>query len=105
SAHRIQIWQRGINTRIFSPLKKDHRCMERICGNTHPTILFASRLVWEKNLHTLIDIYHILKQDARPYNFLIVGDGVARRACQQKMPEAIFMGNVDQETLSVMYAS
>ena len=40
SKHRIQIWQRGINTRIFSPSKKDHRCMERICGNTHPTILF-----------------------------------------------------------------
>jgi glycosyltransferase involved in cell wall biosynthesis len=68
-------------------------------------ILFASRLVWEKNLETLFRIYNRLQLLQLKLNFLVVGDGVARKASKQAMPDAIFTGKVDHEMLSMLYAS
>jgi glycosyltransferase involved in cell wall biosynthesis len=102
---RMQIWKRGIDTALFSPGKKDPRVMIAISGNKKPTILFASRLVWEKNLETLFSIYDELQLRNFPVNFLIAGDGTARKDCEERMPKAIFTGKVDHQRLSVLYAS
>ena len=104
-AQRMHIWKRGIDTRLFSPDKKDTQLLQRITGNTHPTIIFASRLVWEKNLETLIAVYNHARNIDLKVNFLVVGDGDAKKACVERMPDAIFTGKVDHETLSVLYAS
>jgi glycosyltransferase involved in cell wall biosynthesis len=103
--HRLQLWQRGMDTQLFSPEKKDKAAMQALTGNERPVILFASRLVWEKNLETLCNIYQLSQDQNLPYNFLIVGDGVALEACQRRMPKAIFTGKVDHAQLSVLYAS
>ena len=102
---RLQLWQRGMDTQLFSPDKKDKAAMQALTGNEHPVVLFASRLVWEKNLETLCNIYQLSQDQNLPYNFLIVGDGVALEACQHRMPKAIFTGKVDHAQLSVLYAS
>ncbi len=102
---RMQIWKRGMDTQLFNPAKRDTALMERITGNQLPTIIFASRFVWEKNLETLIRIYQLAQNQGLSCNFLMVGDGVARAACEQAMPGAIFYGNVDHAELSVLYAS
>lgn len=104
-AHRMMIWKRGIDTALFSPKKRDVGLLNKMMGNNYPTIIFASRLVWEKNLETLITIYNHAKQLELKVNFLIVGDGVAKSACEQSMPDAVFTGKVDHEMLSVLYAS
>lgn len=104
-ALRMKIWQRGMDTSLFSPQKRNPELMRRLTGNDRPTILFASRLVWEKNLETLFRIYALLKSRELPYNFMIAGDGMARKACEDKLPGAIFTGKVDHETLSELYAS
>ncbi|WP_400262313.1 glycosyltransferase [Sphingobacterium sp. SG20118] len=75
----MQIWKRGIDNTLFSPKKKDSSWLKEITGNDHPTLLFASRLVWEKNLKTLIDIYTLLKQQNIPFNFIVAGDGFCSR--------------------------
>lgn len=102
---RLQLWQRGIDTQLFSPVKKDKVRIIELVGNERPVILFASRLVWEKNLETLCNIYELCQDRNLPYNFLIVGDGVALTACQRRMPAAVFAGKMDHKQLSVMYAS
>jgi len=102
---RLQLWQRGIDTQLFSPKKKNKSVVQKLVGNELPVILFASRLVWEKNLETLCNIYQLSQDRHLPFNFLVVGDGVALEACQRRMPKAIFAGKVDHEQLSVLYAS
>ncbi|NNE25456.1 MAG: glycosyltransferase family 1 protein [Saprospiraceae bacterium] len=103
--NNMRIWARGINQNIFNPNKKDSKFLRSITGNSNPNILFASRLVWEKNLQTLINIYKKAEEEGKAWNFIIAGDGVARQALQKQMPKAIFMGKLDQSTLATVYAS
>ncbi|NIJ54509.1 glycosyltransferase family 4 protein [Dyadobacter arcticus] len=101
----IKIWQRGIDTTLFSPNKKNEVYIRQLTGNDRPVILFASRLVWEKNLETLIAIYAKLKEKGIQYNWVVAGDGSARKECERRMPDAIFLGQLDHGSLSVLYAS
>ncbi|MFD0793787.1 glycosyltransferase family 4 protein [Mucilaginibacter litoreus] len=105
SSTKMQIWKRGVDTTLFNPLNRDKRVLERLTGNTHPTIIFASRLVWEKNLETLIEIYNQVQTQNLPVNFLITGDGSARKACEARMKKAVFTGRVDHHYLASLYAS
>ena len=102
---RMKIWKRGIDTTLFSPDKSDVRLMNKLTRNDYPTIIFASRLVWEKNLETLFRIYDLVQQSDLKVNFLIAGDGIALKAAKDKMKNAVFTGKVNHETLSVLYAS
>lgn len=103
--HRLQHWARGIDTQLFSPTKRDAAAMQQITGNALPVVLFASRLVWEKNMETLCRIYQLIQDKKLPCNFMVAGDGVAMKACKKRLPKAIFTGTVDHEQLSVLYAS
>lgn len=102
---RLKLWKRGIDTRVFSPEKRNRNIMRRITGNSRPTVLFASRLVWEKNLETLIAVYTEIRKRNIAVNFLIAGDGVARKACEKRMHGAIFLGKMEHTELAVLYAS
>lgn len=104
-AQRMQIWQRGIDTHLFNPAKRDPSLVQALTGNQQPVILYASRLVWEKNLETLIRIYQRMQAQQLPYNMVVAGDGVALEACRRRMPGAIFTGNLDHAALSALYAS
>jgi len=68
--------------------------MRQIVGNDRPNLLFTSRLVWEKNLETLIRIYENAEAKNLNYNFIVAGDGVAKNAVMQAMPKAHFTGHV-----------
>ncbi|MCD8740411.1 glycosyltransferase family 1 protein [Mucilaginibacter roseus] len=105
NAGKMKSWKRGIDTRLFSPAKNDAELMRNMTGNNAPVILFASRLVWEKNLETLFDIYDGLKATSIPFNIIIAGDGKEKSVCEERMPDAFFTGRVDHETLSALYAS
>jgi glycosyltransferase involved in cell wall biosynthesis len=102
---RMQIWRRGINTKLFNPDKADKAFMTKITGNDYPTVIFASRLVWEKNVETLFRIYDRIQDSALKINILVAGDGAALKTCKQRMKNAIFTGKVDHDTLSMLYAS
>lgn len=101
----MRIWPRGIDKNIFHPLKKNLPYIQSITKNKNPNILFASRLVWEKNLETLIQIYNELESQKIRCNFLIAGDGIALPALKQKMPNAVFLGKLTHQELSSVYAS
>ena len=101
----LKLWQRGINTELFNPTKKDKSYIQKIVNNDNPTLLFASRLVWEKNLQALIDLYQFSESQNANLNFVVAGDGVARKDAEAKMPNAHFLGMINHEELSKLYAS
>lgn len=102
---RIKLWTRGIDTSLFAPSKRNRGLIRELTGNDNATILFASRLVWEKNLETLIRIYEQCQAENLPFNFIIAGDGAAREVCQKRMPNAVFAGALPHEKLAELYAS
>ena len=106
--HRVdhmEIWQRGIDRQLFYPSKRDEIYIKNIVKNDKPNILFASRLVWEKNLEVMIDLYRLIETDGMNYNLIISGDGVAREELEEKMPKAFFKGMISHEELAILYAS
>ena len=101
----IKLWERGIDTTVFSPSKRNRDYMRALTGNDNPCILFSSRLVWEKNLQTMIVLYQLAEKHQLNYNFIVAGDGVAAKALKKAMPNAVFLGYLVHEKLSVVYAS
>ncbi|HLT88496.1 MAG TPA: glycosyltransferase family 1 protein [Sphingobacterium sp.] len=102
---KMVLWQRGIDLKLFNPQKRDLEYVRDITGNDRSNILFASRLVWEKNIQTLIDIYKRLQEIELPHNFIVAGDGPAGEEMKRQMPEAIFMGKLPHGELAKLYAS
>ena len=80
----------------------DKPALQKLTGNDHPTILFASRIVWEKNLDTLFRIYDSLKSRGTRFNLVMAGDGTARKDCELRMPNAIFTGKLGHDDESPM---
>ncbi|NGM63926.1 glycosyltransferase family 4 protein [Sphingobacterium sp. SGR-19] len=102
---KMVLWQRGIDLKLFNPQKRDLEYVRNITGNDNPNILFASRLVWEKNIQTLIDIYKRLRKSELAHNFIIAGDGPAGEEMRRQMPDAFFMGKLRHNELAKLYAS
>lgn len=102
---KMVLWQRGIDLKLFNPQKRDLEYVRGITGNDRFNILFVSRLVWEKNIQTLIDIYKRLQETELTHNFIVAGDGPAGEEMKRQMPEAIFTGKLQHGELAKLYAS
>lgn len=100
-----KIWKRGIDLSLFSPVKRNLAFIQELTGNTQKNILFSSRLVWEKNLKVLVNLYRLIEERKIPYNIIIAGSGVAEDECRKLMPNAFFLGHTDHDKLSDVYAS
>ncbi|MDO5664544.1 MAG: glycosyltransferase family 1 protein [Bacteroidia bacterium] len=105
SRNVMKLWQRGIDSHLFNPSKRDIAFIRKLTENDKPNILFASRLVWEKNVETLFSIYNEIESQNIDVNFVIAGNGVAEEIARQRMPKAIFLGFLDHEKLAKVYAS
>jgi glycosyltransferase involved in cell wall biosynthesis len=103
--NNLKLWQRGIAVDIFNPSKKDKNFIRQLTGNDKPSILFASRLVWEKNMETLFNIYDEVQAQQLDVNFIIAGSGVAEQEARKRMKKAFFLGFLDHENLAKVYAS
>jgi len=84
------------------------------CGGDERTtlLLYAGRLVAEKNLPLLVDLMKLLGSDQEhDFRLLIAGDGVRRaeieELCRQRAPGRVtFLGHVgDRERLADLYAN
>lgn len=101
----LKLWQRGIDTQLFNPKKKNSDYIHQLTRNEKPTVLFVSRIVWEKNIKTLIEIYQHIYAQKLGYNFIVVGEGTAKATAMQEMPNAIFLGKKTHQELAILYAS
>ncbi len=105
SKANIEVWGRGLDKSIFNDQNKIEDLNNKLFNNNQPILLFASRLVWEKNLKVLADLYHYTEEKAIEYNYLVIGDGSAKKELMELMPKAVFLNNISQKDLTVYYAS
>ncbi len=101
----MKLWPRGLDTNKFDPNKRDVIFLQNITQNNKPNLLFASRLVWEKNLKTLVKIYQKIEDEGSQYNLIIAGDGMASEDLKKMMPNAFFLGKLSHDELAKVYAS
>lgn len=102
---KMKLWRRGLDNNLFNPDNKTDDFWDSTIPNEKFKILFASRLVWEKNLETLTRIYKLAGDSNLPYQFIIAGDGHARADLQKSMPGALFLGELDHLQLGKVYAN
>jgi glycosyltransferase involved in cell wall biosynthesis len=105
-ANNVRIWPRGVEVDFFSPQKRDleWRRMQGFSDET-PVVSFVSRLVWEKDLQTVIDTFKKVTALLPSVRLMIVGDGPARKELQYMLRDAVFTGHLSGEDLARAYAS
>jgi glycosyltransferase involved in cell wall biosynthesis len=87
----VVLWPRGVDTKLFHPRKVD------LC-RVRPVFLCVGRVAVEKNLEAFLAL-------DLPGTKVVVGDGPARPALEQKYPQAVFLGALQGERLAEAYAS
>jgi phosphatidylinositol alpha 1,6-mannosyltransferase len=91
--------RRGIDTQLFSPLKRD-------AGDGIFRLGFVGRLCPEKNVRLLADLERGLRQRGiHNYRFSIVGDGDERQWLERNLQQADFTGELHGELLARAYAN
>ncbi len=108
SAHGIrgiEVLPHGVDTHVFNPQKKSLAWKSQLGAEGKHALLFAGRLVWEKDLRTLAETYNILATRRDDVAFILAGDGPIRAELQRMMPRAIFLGQLEKNDLAVAYAS
>ncbi len=102
----LRIWSRGVDSDLFSLKKRDME-WRRFLGVDDDEVLvsFVSRLVWEKDLQTVVDTLKKVFDNESNVSALIVGDGPARKELEYMMPKAHFTGFLTGEELARAYAS
>jgi glycosyltransferase involved in cell wall biosynthesis len=90
--HDVKLWPRGVDATRFRPRPPVER------GWTHPVFLTVGRLAVEKNVEAFLSL-------DLPGTKVVVGDGPARAALEQKFPDAIFLGARHGESLAQIYAA
>jgi glycosyltransferase involved in cell wall biosynthesis len=103
--HRLQYLSNGVDLTVFNPSHRSNEWRAQFGGGARPIVLFCSRLVWEKNLRVLADMYNSLRARRDDFEMVLVGDGHARAELEAMMPGAHFLGYKSGSTLSQSYAS
>ncbi len=95
----------GVDTGMFNPAYRsdEWRTLHGAVGKT--VLLFAGRLVWEKDLRTLAEAYRIVTAERNDALFVLAGDGPVRGELAAMMPGALFLGQLEGPALSAAYAS
>lgn len=103
----LNIWGRGIDTKLFSPDYRDNNLRKKYNLHDKTIFLYVGRLAKEKNITLLIDSF---KKLSRKYKdeiaLLITGDGPEIDFLKNKSSDnIIFTGPKTGEELSKIYAS
>ncbi len=102
---RLEIWSRGVETDRFHPDKRNVAWRNRHgIGDQDKVILFVSRLVWEKNLEAVMEVFNRCNQIENTKT-VVVGDGPARADMVKRLPDTIFTGSLRGDQLAEAYAS
>jgi phosphatidylinositol alpha 1,6-mannosyltransferase len=104
--NNFRVWPRGVDAVHFNPCKRSDlwRAKHQI-GEDELVIAFVSRLVREKNLHTLVAALRLLDERGVAHRSVIVGDGPERFYLEHHLPHAVFTGFLEGEDLAQAYAS
>jgi glycosyltransferase involved in cell wall biosynthesis len=107
----------GVDLAHLSPQRRSPALRRRLLQNFGASeestlLLYAGRLVPEKNLALLFDLLtHLAKDPKRDYRLLVVGDGIERakweEKCGREIPgRSVFLGHCkDKNVLGDLYAN
>jgi glycosyltransferase involved in cell wall biosynthesis len=95
----VHLMTRGVDTRLFTPLRRDRTNSEFVIG-------YVGRLSPEKNVRLLAALETALVEQRAPlFRFVIVGDGSERSWLESRMTHAEFLGVLTGEALARAYAN
>jgi glycosyltransferase involved in cell wall biosynthesis len=95
----------GVDTSLFAPGHRSEGWRREHGMEGKSILLFAGRLVWEKDLRVLAEAYARIMGTRNDAVFALAGDGPVREELRALMPEARFLGQLGGEELSRAYAS
>lgn len=113
----VWICPMGVDCALFSPKRRSPEARARVLNRTGggertSLLLYAGRLVPEKNLDLLIETMEFLQKDTRrDYRLVVAGSGILagdfRTACRQRLPGRVtFFGHLrDRPSLADLYAN
>lgn len=102
----VVVVARGVDTAQFNPAHRSEALRQRWGVEPGDLVLVhVGRIAAEKNLATLADAYHAVRQRDRRARLLMVGDGPARKEFMARCPSAIWAGVQHGSELSAHYAS
>jgi glycosyltransferase involved in cell wall biosynthesis len=102
----ISIWARGIDRDQFNPerrsleWRRDHGI-----GDEEMVVSFLGRLVLEKGIDVFADAIEAARENGVPLKVVAIGDGPARGFFRERLPDAIFTGQLTGEKLAMALAS
>lgn len=107
--NKIHVVPSGINPDKLKTIAKINFHQKYDIDPNLPIVLYAGRLVKEKNIPLLIQSFNILAQRRIPFHGLIVGEGVHHQVLQdlvntyQLSQKVTFTGYIPQEELNLCY--
>jgi len=102
----IAIWTRGIDREQFNPDRRDMEWRRSIgIADDELLVAFLGRVVMEKGLDVFADAIRALSNRGVKERVLVIGEGPARPWFEQKVPEAVFTGQLTEIDLARALAS
>jgi glycosyltransferase involved in cell wall biosynthesis len=102
----ISIWSRGVDRDQFSPAQRSVEWRrQRGIADDDMVVAFLGRLVLEKGLEVFADTIEAARAKDGPLKVLAIGDGPAREYFKQRLPDAIFTGQLTGVELATALAS
>lgn len=102
----LRLWERGVNTTRFSPEQRSMAWRRNIgIADDEPVVTFVSRLVWEKGLDVFADVIQRLEAQGIAHRSMVVGDGPTREELEERLPNTVFTGHLEDDALARAYAS
>ena len=90
----IFLWSRGVDRGLFNPARRSLEWRRSIgLADDAIAITYLGRLVLEKGLNVFADACDQLTARGTAHKVLIIGDGPARNAFAERLPNAIFTGH------------
>ena len=102
----ISIWARGVDRAQFNPERRsmDWRRAHGI-DDSDMVVCFLGRLVLEKGLDVFADAIDAARAKDVPLKVVAIGEGPARDYFRQRVPDAVFTGQLTGEELATALAS
>ena len=102
----VSVVARGVDSELFDSSRRD-TSLRRCWGadDSSPVVLYVGRLAPEKNLQLLVRAFRAIRAECPEARCVVVGDGPARKALEQDLPEVHFAGMRSGEDLARHYAS
>jgi glycosyltransferase involved in cell wall biosynthesis len=102
----IRLWPRGVDTSRFHPgARSDAWRADRGLTPDDVVIAFVSRLVKEKRVAEVAQVFARLLSAGIPHRALFAGDGPERAFLEKQVPGALFEGFLSGDDLASAYAN